>query len=331
MNGRFAAGVAGLLWAALATAAPTQPAAWQAMAWNEGADDCEAASQPPLQVRRLDATTFVLRQGLCVDFEANFLYLLIGNERALLIDSGAVADPALMPLARRVIALLPEREGAKLPLLVAHTHGHRDHREGDAQFAALPGVRIVPADVDGMRRFYGFDRWPEGSARLDLGARVVQVLPAPGHHPAHVVFHDGQTGVLFTGDFLLPGRITVDDADAFEASARRIAAFVRDRSIPHVLGGHVELDVDGEPYPHGATHHPRERGLGLAKADVLALPDALAGFNGFYARHANFVLTDPVRNLAVLAAALVAALALAGWAIVRLLRRRRAARAARAV
>src|SRR5438477_10854010 len=32
--------------------------------------------------------------------EANFLYLLVGSQKALLIDTGAVADPAKMPLAQ---------------------------------------------------------------------------------------------------------------------------------------------------------------------------------------------------------------------------------------
>ncbi len=320
----IAGGLWALLWAAQATAAPL------AMRWNEGAEDCAASPQPPLQVQSVDATTHVLRQNPCADFEANVLYLLVGSERALLIDSGAIADPARMPLAAQVMALIPERDGARLPLLVAHTHGHRDHREGDAQFAGLANVEIVPPDVEGVRRRFGLDRWPEGEARLDLGGRVVHVLPAPGHHPAHVVFFDEKTGLMFTGDFLLPGRIIVDDAASFQASAARVAAFARDRPVSHVLGGHVELDVDGNLYPHGATHHPRERRLELEKADLLALPGALAGFNGFYSRHANFVLTDPKRNLAVLAAAVVIVLALVAWAIVRLVRRRRAARATNA-
>lgn len=320
MKGWIAGGLAALLWSAQAAGQPTAPLD---VRWNEGAEDCAAARLPPLQVYRYDAGTYVLRQNPCVSFEANFLYLLVGNERALLIDSGAVADPAQMPLAKEVMALLPERGGAKLPLLVAHTHSHRDHREGDAQFAGLPNVEIVPPDEEGVRRHYGFDRWPDGVAQMDLGGRIVHVLPAPGHNPNHVVFHDENTGLLFTGDFLLPGRLTVDDADAFEASAQRVAAYVRDRPVTHVLGGHVELDVGGNTYPHGATHHPRERRLELAKSDVLALPAALAGFNGFHSRHGNFVLTNPMHNLAVLAAGVVLVLALLVWAIVRALRRRR--------
>ena len=319
----IAGGVAALLWSAQAAGQPATPRDVQ---WDEGAEDCAAARLPPLQVHRYDAGTYVLRQNPCASFEANFLYLLLGNERALLIDSGAVADPAQMPLAEQVMALLPERGGAALPLLVAHTHSHRDHREGDAQFAALPNVEIVPADEEGVRRHYGFDRWPDGVAQLDLGGRVVHVLPAPGHNPNHVVFHDENTGLLFTGDFLLPGRLTVDDTDAFEASARRVAAYVRGRPVTHVLGGHVELDAEGNLYAYGATHHPRERRLEMDKADLLALPAALAGFNGFHSRHANFVLTHPKRNLVAVVVGAVLALALLAWTIVRVVRRRKSAR-----
>ena len=76
-----------------------------------------------------------------------------------------------------------------------------------------------------------------------------------------------------------------------------------------------------------ATFHPRERDMALTKADALTLPAALADFNGIYATHANFVITNPKRNLALLAGAVVLVLALAIWGVVRLLRRRRAARA----
>lgn len=295
--------------------------------WDEGAADCAATQWTPLQVHAFDERTFILRQSPCASFEANFLYLLVGNDRALLVDTGAVADAGRMPLARRVLELLPARNGARLPLVVAHTHSHGDHREGDAQFASLPDVRIVPTDLDGVRRFYGLPQWPEGVAQFDLGGRVVNVLPAPGHNPNHVVFHDEATGLLLTGDFLLPGRLTVDDAEAFEASANRVAAFVRDRPVSHVLGGHVELDREGHLYPHGATHHPDERALPLTKADVLALPQALDDFNGFYASHPSFVLTNPLRNLAAVAIGALVLLALAVWLLVRWIRRRRRRRA----
>ncbi|WP_149194625.1 MBL fold metallo-hydrolase [Luteimonas suaedae] len=295
--------------------------------WNAGAPDCEATPQDPLQVHAYAPQTFILRQSPCTHFEANFLYLLVGHERALLIDSGAIAEAARMPLAQRVLELLPRRDGAPLPLIVAHSHGHRDHRAGDALFASHDAVEVVDADLEGVKAFFGLDRWPDGVASLDLGGRTVTVLPAPGHHPAHVLFYDDRTALLFSGDFLLPGRLLIDDTATYRTSAARAAEFFRDRPVTHVLGGHIELDVDGRLFPHGAQHHPHEHPLQLDKQALLELPAALEAFNGFRARHADFVLVHPMHNLAALAVAAVAALALIGWALRRLWRRRRAASA----
>jgi len=143
----------------------------------------------PLEVCALDATTYVLRERLADTREAPFLYLLIGSERALLLDTGDVADPAVVPVARTVLALLPTVGAGKLPLLVVHTHGHLDHREGDGQFTGVPGVELVPASVEALVARFGFSRWPAGTADVDLGQRIVDVLPAPGHHPP--VFRTG--------------------------------------------------------------------------------------------------------------------------------------------
>ena len=290
--------------------------------WDAGAADCTATPQPPLQVREYETRTFILRQSPCADFEANFLYLLIGSDRALLIDTGAVADPATMPLAETVLALLPEREGAKLPLVVTHTHGHQDHRAGDPQFAGLPSVRVVPADPASVQAFFGLDAWP-GTGSVDLGDRKVRVVAAPGHHPAQLLFHDDRTGLVFTGDYLLPGRLLVDDTAAYRASTQRVIDFLGDRPVTHVLGGHIEMDADGELYPHGSQHHPDERRLEMTRADLLAMPAAFADFNGFYGQHSQFVITHPMHMLWALTATALAVLFLLGWGVVRVVRRRR--------
>ena len=67
-------------------------------------------------------------------YEAPFIYLLIGKTKALLIDTGAVADAKTMPLAQTVTSLLP-KGGTRLPLMVVHTHGHLDHRLATISFA----------------------------------------------------------------------------------------------------------------------------------------------------------------------------------------------------
>ena len=291
--------------------------------WNEGASDCRATMQAPLQVHTYDPQTFILRQNPCASFEANFLYLLIGSDKALLIDTGAVADPKEMPLAKTILALLPDKDHKKLPLLVAHTHRHMDHRAGDPQFASLASVQIVPIDFDGVRAFFGFTDWPNGIAHLDLGGRAVDVIPTPGHNQTHVAFYDERTGILFSGDFLMPGRLLIDDAAAYRESALRVIDFLRTRPLTHILGGHIELNSAGQAYRFGSRYHPNAHRLELAKEDLTALPAAFEGFNGFYARHPNYILVNPIRNLLALAIITVGVLIVIVWGVRRLLHRRR--------
>jgi hydroxyacylglutathione hydrolase len=291
--------------------------------WNEGASDCKATPQEPLQVHSYEAQTFILRQSPCATFEANFIYLLIGSEKALLIDTGAVADPKAMPLAKTILELLPDKDHKELPLLVAHTHRHLDHRAGDPQFASLPSVQVVPIDLEGVRAFFGFINWPNGITHLDLGGRTVDIIPTPGHNETHISFYDERTGILFSGDFLMPGRLLIDDASAYHESALRVVEFLKARPVTHVLGGHIELNAAGRAYRFGSHYHPNEHRLELAKADLTALPVALERFNGFYARYPNYILTNPIRNLLALAVVAVAVLIFVVWGLRRLLRRRR--------
>lgn len=296
------------------------------MHWDAGADDCTKHTAPPLEVHAYNANTYILREDLCATWEAPFMYLLIGSQKALLIDTGDVADPKLMPLASTVMGLLPEVAGRKLPLIVVHSHHHLDHRAGDPQFQGVPGVTLVSPDLDQVQSYFGFKHWPEGMAQMDLGGRVIDVVPAPGHNLTHVVYYDLNTGILFSGDFLLPGRVLVDDLDAYAASAKRVADFVRDRPVSHVLGGHIEKNQASELLDWESTYHPDEHSLGLSKADVLALPAALDKFNGFYTETGGFVIENPLHNLIAFAVAVVLVLVALGWLLFRYIRKRRARR-----
>jgi len=291
--------------------------------WNVGAENCAASPQPPLQVHAYEPQTFILRQSPCATFEANFIYLLIGSDKALLIDTGAVADPKAMPLAKTILELLPDKNNKKLPLLVAHTHRHLDHRAGDPQFASLPSVEVVPFDLEGVRAFFGFNNWPNGIAHVDLGGRTVDVIPTPGHNQTHLAFYDDRTGILFTGDFLMPARLLIEDARAYRESALRVVDFLKTRQLTHILGGHIELSAAGRAYRFGSHYHPNEHRLELTRADLAALPAAFERFNGFYARYPNYILTNPIHNILALSFAVLVVLSVAAFGLYRWLRRRR--------
>jgi len=325
---RFPLPVFALLSVSAASSAWSAPAPGSMdVQWDPGAETCgPAQANPPLQVHRFDAHTFVLRENLCTTWEAPFMYLLVGSKQALLIDTGDVADPKAMPLKETVMGLLPGDTASKMPLIVVHSHGHLDHRSGDPQFENIAGIQRVPADLDHVRNYFGFSSWPNGTAQIDLGERIVDVLPAPGHHPAHLLYYDRNTGILFSGDYLLPGRLLVDDIAAYRSSAQRVADFIKGRPVSYVLAGHIEKNTAGELLPWQSTHHPAEHALQLTKADVLALPAALWEFNGFYTRTGDFVMENPLHILAVIAAAALSVLTALAVLLFRFLRRRRARR-----
>lgn len=248
--------------------------------WIHGAPDCARSDDPLLQVVRADPDTFVLRVSKCFSFEGNFIYLLVGRDRAVLFDTGGPPDPGsaarVLPLRRAVDAILDAHPSSPGPggteLIVAHTHGHRDHVHWDGQFADRPRTTVVGHGVAEVRAFWGLGDWPEGEATLDLGGRVLTVFPTPGHEAAHVAAFDGRTGLLLTGDVLYPGLLTVRDWPAFRATARRFWDFARRHPVRLCLGNHVEMSgTPGVLYPLGATFQPDEHPLPLDASHIEAL------------------------------------------------------------
>jgi len=291
--------------------------------WDAGSADCSKSAPRSLQVHRYNESTYILRENLCATYEAPFMYLLIGQSKAMLIDTGDVAEAQKVDLATTVMSLLPSSGSSKMPVIVVHTHGHLDHRSGDAQFASLPNVTVVGTDLDHVKAFFGLSQWPNGFAQVDLGGRIVDVIPTPGHYPSHVSYYDRADGLVFTGDFFMPGRLIVDDADADRASARRIADFLQTRPVAHVLGGHVEMNSHDGLEEMGSTIHPEERALPLGKEDLLQLPAVLAGFNGFYGQSGMYVMYSQKRMLQGFGVAAVVLLVAIALAIRGLWRRRR--------
>src|SRR4051812_22009640 len=55
--------------------------------WYAGDSTC--AGRPNFQVHAYNEDFYILRQAACTNYEKPFLYLLFGDERALLLDTGA--------------------------------------------------------------------------------------------------------------------------------------------------------------------------------------------------------------------------------------------------
>lgn len=241
-----------------------------AFRWTYGSNVAAKNRDPRVQVVQYNEDSFVLRQNVCVHWEAPFTYLLFGNKGALLIDSGATANAKHYPLRETVDAIVTRwgqaRGRSRVPLTIALTSGEDiAQNQGLVQFAGRPDTTIVPPPFDVMKQHYGFrSSWPSGTGAIDLGDRVIEVVPTPGTHKDGVAFYDPYCQILFTGDFLYPGKINISNDRDFVTSLERLKTFAADRTPKWILGGHIEMMfAPGRYYPRFATYKPYERILQL--------------------------------------------------------------------
>lgn len=242
--------------------------------WNHG-----APGEPPIQVHGYDHHTYVLRQAKASNYEAPFIYLMFGNQRAILLDTGATREAGVFPLRETVDGLvtawLADNPRDNYELVVAHTHGHGDHVAADEQFAGRPLTRLIPGDADAVRQSFGFSDWPAEVVRFDLGGRVLDVTGIPGHHAASIAIFDPWTGFLLTGDTVYPGRLYARDVAAFAQSMERLGDFAAARPVTRVMGCHIEMTrTPGRDYPIGTLYQPDEPPLQMTVAQLVAVRDA---------------------------------------------------------
>lgn len=180
-------------------------------------------------------------------------YLIIGADRALLLDTGmGVGD--IHSVVRAVTAL---------PVVVVNSHAHWDHVGGNRHFAAESDILIHRTEAPALKRGVANERLRRafapghlsgplppnfdvrtfaipgtsatrelvGGETIDLGERSLAVIHAPGHSAGGIVLHDETNGVLFSTDVAYPGELYCfgDDADlaAYRRSMTRLAALTR--------------------------------------------------------------------------------------------------------
>jgi glyoxylase-like metal-dependent hydrolase (beta-lactamase superfamily II) len=258
--------------------------------------DGTTAQEAPMQVQKLDEDSFVIRQSVKTNFEAPFLYLLFGQERALLIDSGAGGLRVRDTIDPLIESWLKAHGRKQIPLIVAHSHGHGDHRKGDPEFQDRPDTIVVGVAPEEVAKFFGIGDWPKTPVSCDLGGRKLWIIPTPGHQPAHIMVFDEKTKALFSGDSLYPGRLyfPINHFAEYRDSVARAVAFTKDRQVSHLFGAHIEMTREpGKDFEDEAPAHPNERVLELPYRDLIELSAALnaMGDTGRREVHDDFIIT----------------------------------------
>jgi hydroxyacylglutathione hydrolase len=235
---------------------------------------------PEWQVEEYNPSLFILRQSPCTDYEKPFIFLVFGKQRALLLDTGSQNGNLVPSLQRAVKIWLARNQRESIPLIVVHTHEHGDHTAADGAIQAMHDpampVTFVPAELQATTRFYGIKEWPQDLGRVDLGGRILDLIPVPGHSAVSVALYDRQTGILFSGDTLYPGRLYVADFPAYVQSIARLVRFSADKPVAHIIGNHVEQAATPFlVYPVGTIFQIDEHSLPLSRGALLELDGAL--------------------------------------------------------
>jgi hydroxyacylglutathione hydrolase len=257
--------------------------------WRTGGPNC--VTVPDWQVKEYNEDFYILRESGCINPEKPFLYLIFGENKALLEDTGvAMLMPdftrgTVIPTAPIIADLMAKwaarKKHAPVSLVVIHSHGHNDHTAGDQQLQALPNMEYIAPKPADIQKATGMATWPTDIGHIDLGGRIIDVIPFPGHQEASIALYDRLTGNLMTGDSLYPGLLTVEDIGVYTASAQRLTDFVSDHPVAHVLGTHIEQkDSPYLDFGRGTIYQVDEAPLELTRAHVFELNDAFLSLHG---------------------------------------------------
>ena len=163
------------------------------------------------------------------------VYLLEGDDRALLIDAGTE-----MPHLARAAAKLTDK-----PVTLALTHGHGDHVGGAVSF---PEAYIHPFDTsmigEGARHYGVAVKLLSDGEVIDLGGRQIEVLLTPGHTSGSVTFFDKERHYGFSGDAFGSTNLLlfVNSFSTLVNTTDRTAEYMQKNGIEKLYPGHYHGD-----------------------------------------------------------------------------------------
>lgn len=211
-------------------------------------------------IEKIDSQTFSLSEYK--HWEETHSYLLCGENKALLIDTGLGVSNI-----KEVVDELTD-----LPVTVFTTHIHWDHIGGHRYFDCI-GVhkeekewlsKKFPLSLEVVKKQltekahnfpcdFNIDDYKifqvkpqivfQNGYIFDLGGRTIEVIHTPGHSPGHCCFYEHERKYLYCGDLIYKGCLyafyPTTDPKLFYKSIKKIQKY----DIKRVLPGHHDLNI----------------------------------------------------------------------------------------
>lgn len=218
--------------------------------------------KPWFTIDQIDENTHIISEYR--HWEETHCYLIEGNDRALLIDTGL----GICNISEEVKKLTNK------PVVAVATHIHWDHIGGheyyhdfyahESELNWLCGE--FPLSIETIREMVidrcdlpdGYDvntykffqgkptRVLHDGDTIALGGRTIAVLHTPGHSPGHMCFFEAERGYLFTGDLVYKDTLFAyypsTDPQAYLKSLEKIAIL----PVRKVFPAHHTLDIQPE-------------------------------------------------------------------------------------
>lgn len=222
------------------------------------------------------------------------MYLLVGREKALLIDTGYGAGNL-----RAFVEQITDK-----PLVVVNTHFHPDHSGGNGEFEevyvswnykvdepSVTGEGAVPFPLEGLPHPDYTKKLLRDGDVIELGGRSIEVLDVkPAHCNSSLFFLDRTARLAFTGDELEAAQVLM-----YDNSKNPHAPYdVRER-ITNLRANTVRLKEREDEFDWVLPNH---NGFPLAKSyldDYIHLADSIFDGTAVIEDQLNhpFIETDP--------------------------------------
>ncbi|WP_026690995.1 MBL fold metallo-hydrolase [Alteribacter aurantiacus] len=218
-------------------------------------------------VTQIDEATYAISEF--GHWEKVHSYLLIGRDKAALIDTGLGIDNI-----RRITDQL-----TSLPITVLTTHVHWDHIGSHGKYADIfvheqeegwlvNGIKGLPIEqirndvarditlptppTFNPKTYRPYQGKPKGILKdmdtLDLGNRNLQIYHTPGHSPGHVAIFDMKKGYLFSGDLIYDETpiYAFFPSTSPEDLVRSLDRMANLTEVKKIYGGHNSIGLDSD-------------------------------------------------------------------------------------